>query len=200
MIDQILANKPDSIFDILPEELFAMDLDTNYARSGNCWEWNYAVAKTIQPTSYLEIGVRFGYSLLPTLVAAPSLTYALGMDLEEYGSNSATKSNLEKYYHGDCNVQLEHIDSQQVTELPQYFTLINVDGCHTTACKMHDLRLAQNYCKYLLIDDYSYLPDVKRAIINWLDEVSVDGWGKPSLIEWALHLPTFRGSYLVKFK
>src|ERR1017187_547429 len=96
MIDKIIANKPDSIFDILPQELFAMDLDTNYAKSGNCWEWNYAIAKTIQPTSYLEVGVRFGYSLIPTLVAAPSLTYALGLDLEEYGSNSATEANLKQ--------------------------------------------------------------------------------------------------------
>ena len=200
MINQIITNKPDSIFDILPEELFAMDLNTDYARSGNCWEWNFAIAKAIQPTSYMEAGVRFGYSLIPTLVAAPSLTYALGLDLEEYGSNSATEANLKKYYTGDCNVHLEHVDTQSLTELPQYFTLINIDACHTESCKMHDLRLAQRYCKYLLIDDYAYLPDVKRAIINWLDEVSSDGWGKPSLIEWATLIPSFRGSYLVKFK
>jgi hypothetical protein len=200
MIDEIIKNKPNSIFDILPEELFQFDLNTDYGRSGECWEWNYAVARAIQPTSYAEIGVRFGYSLIPTLVAAPSLTYALGMDLEEYGSNNTTKDNLRKYYTGDCNVQLEHIDSQQITELPQYFTLINIDGCHTKECKMHDLRLAVGHCKYLLIDDYAYLVDVRSAIIDWLNEVSSDGWGKPSLIEWATLLPTFRGSYLVKFR
>ena len=200
MIDSILQNKPDSIFDILPEELFEFDINTDYARSGSCWEFNYAIAKSIQPKSYCEIGVRFGYSLIPTLVAAPSLEYALGIDLEEYGSNSATKANLEKYYHGNCEVQLEHADSQLITELPQFFTLINIDGNHSYEGKMHDLNLAIGHCRYLLIDDYNYLVDVKRAIHDWLDIVGADGWGKQSLIEWACYIPTFRGSYLVKFK
>jgi hypothetical protein len=37
---------------------------------------------------FLEIGVRFGFSFLPTMLASDKLEYALGWDLETYGDNN----------------------------------------------------------------------------------------------------------------
>jgi hypothetical protein len=200
MLDKIVACKPKSIFDIVPSEMFQFDINTDYAQSGNCWEWSYALAKAIQPTSYIEIGTRFGYSFIPTLIGGgDNLKTALGIDLEEYGNNSEVEKNIKKYYSGACKWNLVHADSQQMSELPHFADLIYVDGCHTYDCKMHDLRLTIGHCKYVFIDDASYLVDVKRAIHDFIDEVGVDGWGKKSLIEWAAFIPCFRGAYLIKY-
>jgi hypothetical protein len=201
MIDQIIKNKPDSIFDILPEELFAMDLNTDYARSGNCWEWHYSLGKTIQPKSYLELGVRFGGSFIPTLIGAgDSLEKATGLDLETYGNNSVSEENIRKYYKGNCEWDIQHCDTQLLKELPQYYDLIMIDACHDYSAKIHDLNLTIGHAKYVWVDDASYLVDVKRAIHDWIDQNGEDGWGRGSIIEWAAYMPCFRGAYLIKYK
>lgn len=199
MLDKILACKPDSIFDIVPRQMFATDEATNYLASGNCFEWSYAVAKAIQPTSYLEIGVRYAYSFLPTLLGAPSLTRAVGMDLETYGDINVAKSNITTHYNGNCAWEILHVDSQQLQTLPEWYDLINIDGCHDYECKLHDLRLTLGKCQWVIIDDYDYLVDVRKAVNLFLQENGSDGWGKPSRIAWWSYLPTFRGSILIKY-
>ena len=199
MIDSIIANKPNSIFDVVPRELFVADFDTAYLDSGNYWEWNYAIAKTIQPKTYLEVGVRFSYSFIPTLLGSESLEYALGYDLETYGNISHAKDNIEKYYKGSCKCELQHVDSQQIAELPQFFDLINIDGEHTVIGKMHDLHLTIDHCKYVIVDDYDYLRDVRVAVDWFLKEYGGNGWGRQSIIEWATYIPTFRGSMMIKY-
>jgi hypothetical protein len=66
MIEQIFAAKPNSIHDIIPSEFFTRYDSYDYVWSGNCFEWYYAISKVIQPKSFMEIGVRFGFSFLPT--------------------------------------------------------------------------------------------------------------------------------------
>lgn len=201
MIDELIKNKPDSIFDVLPEELFAFDLDTNYGRSGDCWEFDYAIAKTIQPTSYLELGVRFAYSFLPVLLGAgDSLQKAKGLDLEVYGNNAVSVENIRKYYKGNCEWDIQHCDTQKLTELDQFYTLVKIDACHDYQAKIHDLNLTIGHAKYVWIDDVDYLVDVRRAVFDWLSGVGADGWGRKSLIEWACYIPCFRGGMLVKYK
>lgn len=210
MIDQIIAYKPDSIFNVVPRECFNHDENTDYLHSGNCFEWNYAVAKAIRPKSYLEVGVRFGYSFIPTLYGGmPSLRIAIGWDLETYGNNQIARQNIKNYgpsytfgdgYGNLCGITIEHQDSQKIQELPQFFDLIYIDGCHDYDCKMHDLRLTVGKCKYVYLDDYDYLVDVRRATDDFMREVGTDGWGKSSIIEWAAYLPTFRGSWIIKYK
>jgi hypothetical protein len=199
MIDQIIANKPKSIFEHIPEEYFFKYDVQPYVSSGNYYEWMYAISKTIQPTSFLEIGVRFGFSFLPVLLGSHKLKYAHGWDLETYGNVAFSREQLKEYYHGDCIWDIAHADSQQIKELPHFYDLINIDGCHDYDCKMHDLRLTVGKCKYVIIDDYDYLSEVKRAIIDFIDEVG-ESWGKTSKIEWATYIPTFRGSMLIKYK
>ena len=200
MIDKIIACKPKSIFDIIPEEMFAFDFATDYLRSGECFEWNYAIAKAIQPKTYLEMGVRFAYSFLPTLLASEQLEFALGLDLETYGNNTVAIENIKKYYHGPAKWSIVNVDTQTLPELPQFYDLITIDACHDYDCKMRDLRLTIGKCTYVVIDDVDYLVDVRKATNDFLKEVGSDGWGKKSQIEWAAYLPTFRGTCLIKYK
>jgi len=193
MIDKILKHKPDSIHDIIPSEFFTKYDSYDYVWSKNCFEWYYAISKAIQPKTFMEIGVRFGFSFLPTLVGSNKLKYALGWDLETYGNNEIARDNIGEYYHGKCKWEIQHIDSQEQTELPQHFDLISIDGCHDYECKIHDLEMAMKQATYVILDDYDYHDYVKRAINDFLHNHSED-------ILYAIYIPTFRGSQLIKFK
>lgn len=193
MIDQLFSNKPDSIHNVIPSEFFTRYDSFDYVWSGNCFEWYYAVAKTLQPKTFLEIGVRFGFSFLPTLIGSDNLKYALGWDLETYGNNEIARNNIGSYYKGNCKWEIERIDSQEQTKLPQFFDLVSIDGCHDYNCKVHDLKLCINSCSYVILDDYDYHRDVRESTDFFLKEYS-------EYVEWNLYIPTFRGSQLIKFK
>lgn len=193
MINEIFANKPDSIFDKIQKEFFTNYDSYDYTLSGNCFEWYYAIAKTIQPKTFMEIGVRFGFSFLPTLEGAKeSLKYALGWDLETYGNNTIAINNIKTYYTGSCNWEIQHVDSQEQKELPQFFDLVSIDGCHDYNCKIHDLNLAKKNSTYCVLDDIDYHTDVRNSTFQFMRD-------NVKSIDWALYLPTFRGSVLIKF-
>lgn len=193
LVKSIYENKPESIHNIIPSEFFTKYDSYDYVWSGNCFEWYYALGKALQPKTFMEIGVRFGFSFLPTLIGSDSLEYALGWDLETYGNNKIAIENIEKYYKGNAKWEIQHIDSQQVIELPQRFEFISIDGCHDYPCKIHDLRMAMRQADYCLLDDYDYHDYVKRAIDDFL-RIESDS------IEWSEYIKTFRGSVLIKFK
>lgn len=193
MIDKIFENKPSSIHDIIPSEFFTKYDSYDYVWSGNCFEWYYAVSKTIQPKNFLEIGVRFGFSFLPTLLGSENMEYALGWDLETYGNNEIATKNINDYYKGKCKFSIEKVDSQLKNELPYFFDLVSIDGCHDYNCKIHDLKLCMDNSRYVILDDYDYHNDVRNSVNQFMKDYSYK-------IEWALYIPTFRGSQLIKFK
>ena len=195
MIEELLKNKPKSIHELIPSEFFTKYDSYDYVWSGNCFEWYWALGKTIQPKTFMEIGVRFGFSFLPTIQSSANLEYALGWDLETYGDNfnDMATENIQKYYYGDAKWEIKHIDSQNETELPGFFDLISIDGCHDYDCKVHDLKLCINKCNYVILDDYDYHADVKNSTDFFLHTYAEH-------IEWQEYLPTYRGSMLIKFK
>jgi hypothetical protein len=194
MIEELFKNKPESIHDIIPSEFFTKYDNYDYVWSGNCFEWYYAISKTIQPKTFMEIGVRFGFSFLPTLLGSPDMKYALGWDLETYGNdNFETTNHIEKYYNGDVKWSIDSVDSQLQQQLPGFYDLISIDGCHTYDCKIHDLELAMGNCNYVILDDYDYHTDVRNSTNNFMRH-------NTARIEWGLYIPTFRGSMLIKFK
>ena len=185
--------KPKSIHDVIPSKFFTKYDSYDYVWSGNCFEWYYAISKVIKPKTFLEIGVRFGFSFLPTLIGSDTLEYALGWDLETYGNNTIARENINEYYHGSCKWEILHIDSQLEQELPQFFDLVSIDGCHEYDCKIHDLIMAMKKSQYVILDDYDYIPYVRSAVDFFLKEYS-------SNIEWNEYIPTFRGTQVIKFK
>lgn len=190
---EIFKNKPSSIHNIIPKEFFTKYDSYDYVWSGNCFEWYYAISKVIQPKSFLEIGVRYGFSFLPTLIGSDKLEYALGWDLETYGNNTIAKSNIGEYYKGNCKWEVLHKDSQLEKELPQFFDLVSIDGCHDYSCKIHDLKLCIGKCNYVILDDYDYHSEVRRAVDDFLKQHA-------DAVEWNEYIKTFRGSQLIKFK
>lgn len=193
LIKQIYEAKPNSIHDVIPSEFFTRYDSYDYVWSGNCFEWYWALGKVLQPKSFFEIGVRFGFSFLPTIQASENTEYALGWDLETYGNNTIAKGNIGKYYTGKAKWEIKHIDSQLETALPQKFDLISIDGCHDYDCKIHDLKLCIGSGAYVILDDYDYHNDVRMSTDAFLNMHRDD-------LEWNEYIPTFRGSQLIKFK
>lgn len=192
-IQTLLDAKPNSIHDIIPSEFFTKYDSYEYVWNGNCFEWYYAIAKIIKPKTFMEIGVRFGFSFLPTLMGSEELEYALGWDLETYGNNQIANENIRSYYNGNCKWEIKHVDSQSEKELPQFFDLVSIDGCHDYNCKIHDLNMAMKNSKYVILDDYDYHTDVRNSVSQFMRD-------NVKSIDWALYLPTFRDSQLIKFK
>jgi FkbM family methyltransferase len=193
LLSQIIKEKPESIHDIIPSEFFTKYDNWDYIWCKNYYEWNYAIAKVLKPKTFLEIGVRFGFSFLPTLLGSEQLEYALGWDLETYGNNTVATTNIGTYYKGSCKWNVSHIDSQEQTELPQFFDLVNIDGCHDYTCKIHDLKLAIKKSKWILIDDYDYHSEVRRAVDDFIKEFEHS-------IKQHIYIPTFRGTKLIEVK
>jgi len=194
-LEEIIKYKPDNIHDVIEPEFFTKYDKSDYIYCKNYYEWNYAIAKYLQPKTFLEIGVRLGFSFLPTLIGAESLEYAEGWDIESYvkNGNKMSTENISKYYNGLCKWSISNINSQEIDVLPQKFDFINIDGCHDYDCKKHDLKLAMDNCKYALLDDYDYHFYVKDAIDDFMNK-------NINRIESSLYVPTFRGSMLIKFK
>lgn len=193
LLYQIYQNKPSSIHDVVPSEFFTRYDSYDYVWSRNCFEWYWALGKVINPRKFLEIGVRFGFSFLPTIQTSSDLEYALGWDLETYGNNQIANENISTYYTGSAKWEIQHMDSQLQKELPDFFDLVSIDGCHDYDCKVHDLKLCIGRCRYVILDDYDYHSDVRRATDYFLENYSDE-------IEWNVYIPTFRGSQLIKYK
>ena len=193
IISAIYAAKPDSIHDVIAPEFFTRYDKYDYVFSGNCFEWYWGLGKALQPKSFLEIGVRFGFSFLPTIQSSEKLEYALGWDLETYGNNQIANDNIGRHYTGKAAWEIQHVDSQGIFELPQHFDLVSIDGCHDYDCKIHDLKLCIGKCNYVILDDYDYHNDVRTSTDYFLREFRQH-------IEWNEYIPTFRGSQLIKFK
>jgi len=193
IIKEMVEAKPSSIHDIIPSEFFTKYDSYDYVWSGNCFEWYYAVSKILAPKTFLEIGVRFGFSFLPSLLGTDTLVYALGWDLETYGNNQIAVENISKYYKGDCVWEIKHVDSQEQAGLPKFFDLVSIDGCHDYECKIHDLTMAMHQSTYVILDDYDYIPAVRKSTDDFMEKNREN-------IEWNEYLPTFRGSQLIKFR
>ncbi len=164
------------------------------ASTARNYEEKFMVASLLRPGAILEIGVRYGYSAAAFLSGSPRATY-YGIDACTVASGGVTDSlgvaraMLGRNFLG--RVTLAQADSQLLAELPPPppggWALIHVDGDHSYEGCAHDLRLAAAAGpRWILVDDITLIPDVRRATEDWLSE---SGWH-------GVFLPTYRGDML----
>lgn len=135
----------------------------------------YDLAKRLQPESILEIGVRAGYSALAFLQALPRAQY-LGLDMDEGGWGGvqgyllAARARLEPY-----NAVVMRCDTQDLPLDPEIAAVIrgyefwHIDGDHSFKGCLSDLMLAHQLgARWILVDDYDYAADVRRAAQTFL--------------------------------
>ncbi len=193
LCSEVLALCPASIHTLIPEIFFAKYDKNDYVYSGNCFEIYYGLSQLVKPSSFLEIGVRFGFSFLPLMMGSPHLEYAKGYDNEEYGNNAIATENIKTHYWGSAQFDIENVNTQTLEKLDRFYDLISIDGDHSYNGKLHDLALTIGHCTYVILDDYDYHSDVRRAVDAFVAE-------HRDKMEAAEYIPSFRGSFLIKYK
>lgn len=191
-IEQLRELKPNSIHNIIPSKFFTKYDSYDYVWSNNCFEWYYAIAKYVQPVSFLEIGVRFGFSFLPLMIGGDKLQYCLGYDNEEYGNNSYALDNIREYYQGDAKYEILTVNSHDINKLPQFFDIVSIDGDHSYDGKIMDLELTIDHSKYVIVDDYDYHNDVKSSTDYFISKYK-------DKIKSTSYIDSFRGTMIIEY-
>ena len=196
MREEILKLKPESIFDVIPKEFF-LEVGTHhdeYLKCGNYYEYYYGISKYYQPETILEIGVRYGYSLGSMIIGSDNVKKVVGIDCDDYVSNSlnVAEENIKKHVTKNLDYIFLNIDSHTINKFDEKYDLIHVDGDHTYDGKIKDLNLLKNSCKVAIIDDYIHLPQVRDAANDWIEENS-------TIISKVYLLDSIRGSLIIEF-
>lgn len=196
MKDLILSLKPDSIFDVVPSEFFLELGSTHdeYLKSNNYYEYYYAISKHYQPEKILEIGVRYGYSLGVMINGSNVVKKVVGIDCDDYVKNSLSvaEENIKKHIKPNLDYTFLNIDSHTISKFDDTYDLIHIDGDHSYDGKIKDLDLLKNACKVAIIDDYNFLPAVRKAADDWMNE-------NKNLIKSSYILDSIRGTLVIEF-
>ncbi|MCY2964133.1 MAG: FkbM family methyltransferase [Planctomycetota bacterium] len=125
----------------------------------------FEIAARLQAKTVVEIGTRAGYSALTFLAAVP------GASVTSYDA-AAEPDSLRLLAHAERllsvrNCRLIRADSQGLDRLP-IAELVYVDGDHTFAGCLNDLKLAARASDTLLVDDFGTHPGVRQAVETFL--------------------------------
>jgi predicted O-methyltransferase YrrM len=196
MKNLILELKPKSIFDVVKPEFF-LELGTThdeYLKSNNYYEYYYAISKHYQPKKILEIGVRYGYSLGVMVSGSNNIEKVVGIDCDDYEKNSlnVAEENIKKYIKTSLEYTFLNVDSHTITKFDDFYDLIHIDGDHSYEGKIKDLNLLKNSCKVAIVDDYNFLPQVRKAADEWVLNNS-------EIIKSYYILESIRGTLIIEF-
>jgi predicted O-methyltransferase YrrM len=117
------------------------------------YRMKYAICKTINPTSILETGVRYGYSAITFLIACPNARYlGIDNDINTFGGSSGAIQYAKRIltdYHAD----IIHADTQEMEEFPGvHWDLIHIDGQLDGDGTFHYLEMAIRKASWILVD------------------------------------------------
>ncbi|MCG2710984.1 MAG: class I SAM-dependent methyltransferase [Candidatus Omnitrophica bacterium] len=127
------------------------------------YNYYYSYGRYFSPKNILEIGVRYGYSLISLVKGAQEskcFANAVGIDNQSYerGSERVAYENIKSVTD---EFKLINADSQKITDLGKLvgdmrFDLIHVDGDHSYKGCLHDLNITKEILAdngVIIIDD-----------------------------------------------
>ena len=136
----------------------------------------YALAKVIQPTTILEVGVRFGYSAQSFFFAAPRATY-VGLDKDEpsWGPYKGVprlwaEDALHRVHpHADFLTWETDTQIEKQEFVPRGFDLVHIDADHSYKGALHDMLTFWAFCRrVMVVDDVSEILPVEMAVEDFL--------------------------------
>lgn len=196
MLDKILDNYKKSDYDFR-EYAFPEDpLSDLFEEWVNYYRMKWAIAKTIQPASILEVGVRYGYSSMAFLQACPEAKLTgIDADAPTFGGQPGAVDWAECSLSEKFDVTILRENSQGLTKLPGgiVYDLIHVDGQQDGDGTYHDLDLASKQARYILVDGYQWTRDNYLATNEWL-------WLNKAIVEVAINIPGYAGELLIRTK
>jgi len=158
------------------------------------YRMKYAICKAITAKSILEVGVRYGYSAITFLEAAPHAKY-IGIDNDSAtfgGKNGAI--NWAKQITSKYNADFLLKNSQMLSEFPgEYYDLIHIDGQQDGDGTIHDLELALPKAKFVLLDGYFWSKENMLSATYFLEKYK-------QFIEYSIIIPSYAGELLIKTK
>lgn len=179
---------------LIGSALHDIDRGADFASSGtNCYVWHYLIGYQLQPKIVVEIGTRFGYSLL-SMFRSPESRKRLEMvycfDNESCVTGSATYATQHLSASGIPHT-ITICDTQQLSQLPvSDADLCHVDGDHSESGCYHDCRIAWDALReggHLIVDDAKYY-SVASGVSKFLLDI-----GKS-----AEFYPSLRGFYMIE--
>lgn len=156
------------------------------------YKLKWAIAHVLQPTSILEIGVRFGYSAIAFLDASPQAHY-LGIDLDTdtFGGVKGAINWAKKKTQG-YDAEFLIADTQTMARFPgEVYDLIHVDGQQDGDGSFHDLEMAIKQGRYILFDGYLWTQANFLAASNFL-------FDHAEVLEFYGVIPGYAGDLLIK--
>jgi len=156
------------------------------------YKLKYSICLALQPKSILEIGVRYGYSAIAFLSASREASY-LGIDNDSntFGGRSGSV-NWAKKITGDYKAVFLNADTQKMQSLPGgEYDFIHVDGQQDGDGTFHDLELAIEKGKYILLDGFFWSQVNMLASSYFMKKYS-------QFIEYGMIIPGYAGELLIK--
>lgn len=142
------------------------------------YEIKHQIVARLQPKSICEIGVRAGYSAYTFLSAVPAAAYCgidIGtsgpMDINEAASCCTHALGILREFPGAFVLWR---DSRELKQLPIHgngrlpYEFVYVDADHSYAGCAHDLGLASQAARWILVDDFDVGPEVRAACRDFL--------------------------------
>lgn len=194
MLDKILDISRKTLFDFRKYAYPDDELSYLFEQWIDYYRLKYAICQAISPKSILEIGVRYGYSAVTFLEAAPGASY-LGID-----NNSATFGGSVGAIEWARKITQWHqagfllADTQTMSSFPgERYDFIHIDGQQDGDGTWHDLELALEKGTYILVDGFFWSKENMLSCTYFLEKYK-------NFLEYALILPGYAGDLLIKAK
>lgn len=142
------------------------------------YRFKYELVKAFRPKTIFEIGVRFGYSAHAFMLAAPEASYVgIDADREEYGARPRgwlqpctpwAYAMLVRTTGREPAIMRTEMDG--LPEMYDRIDFMHVDGDHSYAGCLRDLRYCHRMQGVILVDDYRTDEAVRQAVHDFVVE------------------------------
>jgi 2-polyprenyl-3-methyl-5-hydroxy-6-metoxy-1,4-benzoquinol methylase/predicted O-methyltransferase YrrM len=194
MLEEILKNYSKTSFDFRKYVCEEDDLSYLFEEWIDYYRMKYAIVKALQPKSILEIGVRYGYSAITFLEASGNGTYlGIDNDSDTFGGKKGAIDWAKKITE-DFDAKFLLANTQSMTSFPgEFYDFIHIDGQQDGDGTFHDMELALEKGRWILVDGYFWSSENLLSATYFLNKYK-------DFIELALIIPSYAGELLIKVK